>query len=105
MTPTEKQAAIQALVDRKQQLDTMYTTLKIYFGLNPEGRMWTLLWDTYQKWVDIVALSMRDTSHWISWYIFDNECGTHGLTASLGEASEMVPVTSVEELMPFIENG
>ena len=106
MTSEERQKAIQALVDRKQELDKMYSTLEPYFGSNPEGRLWTLLWDMYQKWLDLVALSVGDKEGWISWYVFDNSCGSQGLEASLGFQEEpIVPVTSVEELMPFIENG
>lgn len=105
MTSEDKKSAIQELVARKHQLDNMYGALEPYFGKNPDGKLWTMLWDTYQKWLDLVALSVGDKAHWISWFVFDNECGTHGLTAGFGDdEADMVPVTCVKELMPFILN-
>ena len=47
-------------------------------ALDTEGRLYNVIWMTYDN-----MLKMVDYSDWISWYVFENECGAKKMVSGV----------------------
>jgi hypothetical protein len=100
MEKKEKIRLITDLVAEHRSLDKINSEVYSVFGAG-DGKLLKFLWRVFDKWVASVAATVGDTQEWISWYIFDNDCGKRGFEA--GYDGKMVKITSVKKLVELIE--
>jgi hypothetical protein len=67
---------ITSLVKDYKQLTACCDAASIAGALDANGKLYTAIWNTYDN-----MLQHIDVADWISWYIFDNDCGTKELKA------------------------
>lgn len=63
--------------------------------LDPEGKLFTSIWSTFDSMLSIV-----DRQDWISWYIFDNDCGAKKMEA--GHEDVLNEITTPRKLAKLI---
>lgn len=64
--------------------------------LEPEGNLDKVIWTSFESLVDTV-----DCGGWISWFIWDNQCGKKKLPAAVN-SSELKPIRTVKDLAKLI---
>ena len=67
---------ITSLVEDYKQLTACCDAAYDAGALDPEGKLCTAIWNTYDN-----MLKHIDVDGWISWYIFDNDCGAKEMEA------------------------
>lgn len=63
--------------------------------LNPEGKLFTSIWSNFDTMLGII-----DPHDWISWYIFDNDCGDKEMEA--GHDGVVNKITTPRQLANLI---
>jgi len=63
--------------------------------LDPEGKLFTSIWSTFDAMLEII-----DPNDWISWYIFDNDCGKKKMEAGHGDV--LNEITTPRQLAKLI---
>lgn len=71
---------ITSLVEDYKQLTACCDAAYYAGALDPEGKLCTAIWNTYDN-----MLQHIDVDGWISWYIFDNDCGAKEMEAGYGD--------------------
>ena len=71
---------ITSLVEDYKQLTACCDAAYDAGALDPEGKLCTAIWNTYDN-----MLQHIDVDGWISWYIFDNDCGAKAMEAGYGD--------------------
>lgn len=74
---------------------------KIFYS--PFGAMYDVIWDTFTAALESTSELVGDNSGWISWFIYDNECGSKGLEA--GYDRKMKPIKTIKQLCGLIADG
>ena len=64
--------------------------------LDPNGPLFEAIWSSFESFLNIL-----DQEGWISWYIYDNECGKKKLKASYGK-KKLVRIDSNLKLIDLI---
>jgi hypothetical protein len=64
--------------------------------LDPNGPLFEAIWSSFES-----LLNIFDKEGWISWYIYDNECGKRKLKASYGK-NKPVKIDSNLKLVDLI---
>lgn len=65
--------------------------------LDPNGPLFEAIWSSFESF-----LSLIDNEGWISWYIYDNECGKRKLKASTGKNKPLVKIDTNLKLVNFL---
>ena len=73
---------VKSVVISKLQADKVYDELHKIMGLEPESLLSSALFDPITKLITLTEALIGDDSSWISWFVWDNECGKRGLEAS-----------------------
>lgn len=63
--------------------------------LNPEGHLYHAIWMAFDTMVDMI-----DRGGWISWYVFENECGAKRMEA--GHNGKLSKITTPRQLAKLI---
>ena len=71
---------ITSLVEDYKQLTACCDAAYDAGALDPEGKLYTAIWNAYDN-----MLQHIDVAGWISWYIFDNDCGAKEMEAGYGD--------------------
>jgi len=71
---------ITSLVKDYKQLTACCDAASIAGALDANGKLYTAIWSTYDN-----MLQHIDVAGWISWYIFDNDCGAKEMEAGYGD--------------------
>lgn len=63
--------------------------------LDPEGKLFIAIWAVFDE-----MLSIIDQRDWISWYVFDNDCGAKRMEAGHGDV--LSEITTPKKLARLI---
>jgi hypothetical protein len=66
--------------------------------LEVEGKLFNSIWMAFEGMIDLID----DENRWISWYIWDNECGERGLKAGGLKKIGMKPIKTTKDLAELI---
>ena len=66
--------------------------------LNPEGHLYHAIWMAFDTMLDMV-----DEFEWISWYVFENDCGAKKMKA--GYDGKLSKITTPRQLAKLIVEG
>jgi len=104
MNREEKQKLIDKLLARRVELQETCAAFDA-IGLSIESDLQHSLWSTFDDYLDLVSIVVGDKSEWLAWYVFENNSGTGGLTASLSadENAPMILIDTTSKLLDLIE--
>ena len=91
---------IRELVGAFRELEHVYDKLDSLIGVNCDSALFRTAYDMFGKYLESVAIVVGDDCGRLSWYIWDNECGKRGLTASVGNRE--IAVRTPEQLLSVI---
>lgn len=71
--------------------------------LEPEGKLWNSIWGAFETMLDQIDYEIDPSSGgWIAWYIWDNECGSKGLSVKFENKKNGKPIRTSEDLAKVI---
>jgi hypothetical protein len=82
------------------EADSAYDELARIVGCDPESRLWTAMATMQSALIDQTERLIGDQYKWLSWYIWENDCGKKGYEA--GDANKMRPIRSSADLARMI---
>lgn len=98
MNKQEKIDIISTFVENYQNISKQIDVLDKFFNVNVDGEFINAIYRSLEDYTSCVEkLTGYDENEWVSWYIFDNDCGKKGLLANDKR------ITSVEDLVNILE--
>ena len=88
-----KAAKIQQVIDRFKELEELYNDMEKLVGVDPEAPMFKVGYDLFNAYLDSVAENVGDQWTWLSWHVWENDCGANALEASWTENGEKITVS------------
>jgi hypothetical protein len=100
MNKKELTQILDKILSSYQNLDSACdTAIRIGF-LEGGGPFYETLWKTFETMLSVVEKQL-DTD-WISWYIWNNQCGSKGLLAKSGGMKKMKAIKNTKDLAELI---
>lgn len=100
MTSIER---VEELIKRHKELSHEFDKLQAVMGNVWDAPFAHVTWTFIESYIATVAEMIGDNVGWLSWFIYDNECGKKGLEARFDR--KLRPVRTVKQLMKIIEEG
>ena len=91
---------IEELIKDYNKLTIFCDSVLELFGNSPESKFFDIIWEQFEKRLSFIEETFK-TEDWISWYIYDNECGKGKLEA--GFKDNMKKIENVDDLIYVIE--
>lgn len=90
LTDKQKQALhkahrISEVVKTFKELEDLYDGMDKFIGVDPDAPMFRIAYELFTKYLDSVAALVGDPCTWLSWYVWDNECGKRALRVAWTE--------------------
>ena len=105
MTTQEKIKLVNDLVAHYSALTKVFTDLSALTGSQPEARLNTVVWDSFDGYTKAVSNAIGDHFEYVSWYIWENSCGKRGFEVSWNGGKSKVCVNGVKALLKVIEHN
>lgn len=100
MTKAQKttlwESKINRIVKAYKRLDEACDKADECGTLATSGKLFEAIWNAFEE-----MLRMIDHEGWIAWYIYDNDCGAKGYTASNGK-KKTKPINKSRDLAKLI---
>lgn len=61
------------------------------------------VYKAFEVGVDAASIAVGDDCAWLSWYIYENDCGRGGMEASKGTGYKLRKVDTVAKLVALME--
>lgn len=91
MLSIEQKTAIKRLIEDYTALSESFEAMKQHAGADIESPLWQRVFGMFDRYKDQVGESVNgDASDWLSWFIFDNECGANGLKVVINGVSREI---------------
>ena len=87
---------VETLINKYKALNKACEAASKSGTLDPNGPLFEAIWSSFESFLNIL-----DREGWISWYIYDNECGKKKLKASYGK-KKLVRIDSNLKLIDLI---
>jgi len=91
------EAVITKIVASYQKLDAATEAVMLVGAMDIEGPLHSAIWESFS-----LMLELCDKDDWISWYIFENDCGTKGMKAKGSAKSKMAEIKTPLQLAKII---
>ena len=101
MKTKEKITIIEKLLAHYQEMRAMSDAMYELFGAVADSRAMNPQWKAFDSYTDCVAKLVGDDWSWISWFIWENDCGKKELAA--GKGNRMKPIKTVKDLVEMLE--
>ena len=103
MTSEQKEQLIKELCERHDVLEAEFDKVAAVMGDVANMPLHEEVWHTFSRYTEAVELLVGDAKpySWLSWFIYDNDCGRRGLEAGYNKG--MKPIRTVEQLVRLIE--
>lgn len=103
MTKKEKVKLIKDLIKHYQELTANFDQIDKLFGADYDSNFFTAFWKAFDSYVELVQDTVGDHFQWVSWFIYDNQCGKANMTCILN--GNNCKVKTVEKLVELIEDS
>lgn len=91
LTPVQLTAvSISTVLTTFKALEKLYNDMDTFIGVDPEAPMFRMGYDLFNKYVDAVSKNIGDDAGWLSWYIWDNDCGKRNFPVSWTENGKVI---------------
>jgi len=88
---------IDVIVEAYKRLDSVCAAANELGAMDYEGKLFKSIWKSFED-----LLGMIDGDYWISWYIYDNDCGKSAMKA--GKVGKTKPIRTSRQLAQLILN-
>jgi len=88
---------IDKIIKSYKRLDDICTTANELGAMDYEGKIFRSIWKSFED-----LLGMIDGDYWISWYIYENNCGKNAMKA--GRSGKTKPIRTSRQLAQLILN-
>ncbi len=101
---------------RKEKLELIDGCISLYKSTNetwddfekitmasPESPLFNSIWRIFEKYVDMLSKLIDDDFNWLSWYIYENDCGKNELEAKNSSQKKMHKIKNTKQLLNLIE--
>lgn len=98
MTREEIEEKIQGVADWYDSLEGLFDKLTASpLGLDPDCDLFETMWKLFEAYKHEVALAINDSYlEWISWFIYENECGRKEFTIDITDRKGKVKVFKIK---------
>ena len=100
MTRDEMIAEIDLVCAIITESDKAYDELARVVGRDPESALWGVMYKAQSALVAQTSKLIGDEGEWLSWFIWENECGRKGLQA--GYDKKMTRIKTAAQLARLI---
>ena len=102
MSRKEKAQKVREVVHLHDTLMESYKTLEAALGVSLiQSKIWSATWQMFDLMLAAVAGQIGDESEWLSWYVYENDCGARGMEA--GYDGRMKPIRTAVDLVRLVE--
>lgn len=105
MTTQEKIKLVNELVAHYKKLTKTFDSLDDLMGSSPDSKIYTVVWAGFEAYTKTVSLAIGDNFDYVSWHIWDNNCGKRGLDVSWDNNTRKVFVKTAKDLIKVIESN
>jgi rhamnogalacturonyl hydrolase YesR len=91
------EAVIKAIIADHKALDKACLKAIEAGAMDADGQLFTAIWKAFDG-----LLRHVDQSDWLSWFIYDNDCGKLGREARVGTRIKMKPIRTPRQLAELI---
>lgn len=95
---------LRTLIEDHQRIDTLLGLLQRLFGDTFEGEFFTRMFGTLDNYTDTVAEFLGDEFGWISWFIYECDCGKKPMGCDLGDGNGERTIATVEDLIKLLDD-
>jgi hypothetical protein len=71
------------------------------FGDTTNGKWFNLLYKNFDAYTSLLSKYIGDESNFLSWFIYENDCGKKGLSASIN-LKKMKPIRNIHDLADLL---
>lgn len=75
MTTDEKIKIVEKLIGEYTKLSAVFDRLDDVLGSDPSAPLFNAVWSSFDSYTDTVSRLIGDPTHYLSWYIYDNQLG------------------------------
>lgn len=101
MTREEAYALVTDVLAAHHGMSEQFHLLDACVGSTVESPLSDACWKTMDVLIECVSALIGDEREWLSWYIWENDCGNKGLEASRPDGT-MAPVSTVADLLAVV---
>lgn len=96
---------VREVVKAFRGLEQLYDGVEKLVGVDPDAPLFRTTYDVFGKYLEAVAVNIGDQAEWLSWYVWENECGKRGgLVTWMQDGKEhKVNVRTPSQLIRVIE--
>jgi hypothetical protein len=91
------EAVIKAIIADHKALDKACNNAMKAGTLEANGALYTAIWKSFDG-----LLGHLDKAGWLSWFIYDNDCGKAGRAARLSSNRRLMPIRTPMQLAKLI---
>jgi rhamnogalacturonyl hydrolase YesR len=91
------EAVIKAIIADHKALDKACLKAIEAGAMDANGQLFTAIWKAFDG-----LLGHLDQSDWLSWFIYDNDCGKAGREAKVGTHMKLKPIRTPRQLAELI---
>jgi len=102
MKKKEIKILIEECIEQFYKIEKLYDDCYKLLGGDPESQFFTILYDTYNKYVKNLSQLINDDFNWIDWYIWENECGKKEFEAKASKWKKERKIKNVKDLIDII---
>src|ERR1035437_6643131 len=104
MNTNNKIKLIETLIAIYKEMDAVCDQAKGILGIEVDSKLLDPFWRAFDGYVKAVSALVGDAgAEWLSWFIWENDCGEKGMEA--GYDKRLRPVKTVRQLVALIERG
>ena len=105
LTSEEKIKILRKLICHHQGVDEVFDKVEKSLGVSfsESSDFYNTVWTAIEMGIEAVSAFMGDESNWLTWHIYDNDCGKNHLEA--GYDGKRKKICSVKDLLELIEEG
>lgn len=103
MTKQEKIRLIKDLIKHYQELNSNFDSIYKLFG-SADSKFTDSVWNAFEAYMRLVQKTVGDKLDWISWFIYDNQCGKANMVYPVnGNKTKVKTVGKLVELIEEVE--
>ena len=102
MTQLEKLKILDDVVSSHKSLEDMCNKLEAFTGIAHDALIFNTMREVAELSQDYAKQLVGDDNNWLDWYIYENDCGSKELKASIG--LRMRKIKTTKDLLWLIEN-
>jgi hypothetical protein len=96
-----KEKLLQSLIDDYLKINNIIEKYKYLFNIDNE--IFNTLSSLIDNRIKDISIILNDHDGWISWYIYDNQCGKNKFEA--GYHKDLNKICNIQDLLILIENS